>query len=35
MLFDGGKEILAGFGDKLSAKAATELERQGVEIHTA
>jgi len=33
-LFDGGKEILAGFGDKLSAKAAAELERQGVEIHT-
>ena len=34
ILFDGGKEILAGFGDKLSAKAAKELERQGVEIHT-
>ena len=34
MLFDGGKEILAGFGDRLSAKAAKELERQGVEIHT-
>ena len=34
MLFDGGKEILAGFGDKLSAKGAKELERQGVEIHT-
>ena len=34
MLFDGAKEILAGFGDRLSAKAAKELERQGVEIHT-
>jgi NADH dehydrogenase len=34
MLFDGGKEILAGFGDRLSAKGAKELERQGVEIHT-
>ena len=34
LLFDGGKEILAAFGDRLSAKAAKELERQGVEIHT-
>jgi NADH dehydrogenase len=34
MLFDGGKEILAGFGESLSAKGAKELERQGVEIHT-
>jgi NADH dehydrogenase len=34
MLFDGGKEILAGFGDRLSVKGAEELERQGVEIHT-
>jgi NADH dehydrogenase len=34
MLFDGGKEILAGFGENLSAKGAKELERQGVEIHT-
>src|SRR5689334_109843 len=33
-LFDGGKEILAGFGDRLSAKGAEELTRQGVEIHT-
>src|SRR3954452_13402432 len=33
-LFDGGKEILAGFGENLSAKGAKELERQGVEIHT-
>ena len=29
LLFDGGKEILAGFGDRLSAKAAKELERLG------
>ncbi len=32
LLFDGGKEILANFGDRLSAKAAAELERLGVEI---
>jgi NADH:quinone reductase (non-electrogenic) len=32
VLFDGGKEILASFGDRLSGKAATELERLGVEI---
>jgi NADH dehydrogenase len=34
LLFDGGKAILAGFGDRLSSKGANELERQGVEIHT-
>ncbi len=34
LLFDGGKTILAGFGDRLSAKGAKELEHQGVEIHT-
>jgi NADH:quinone reductase (non-electrogenic) len=34
LLFDGGDEILAGFGDRLSAKAAHGLERLGVEIHT-
>lgn len=34
LLFDGGEEILAGFGDRLSARGAKELERQGVEIHT-
>src|SRR5919198_5557094 len=34
LLFDGGREILATFGDRLSAIAATELEGQGVEIHT-
>ena len=32
VLFDGGKEILANFGDRLSGKAAGELERMGVEI---
>jgi NADH dehydrogenase len=32
LLFDGGKEILAGFGDRLSAKGAQGLERLGVEI---
>jgi NADH dehydrogenase len=34
LLFDGGKEILAGFGDRLSSKASKELSRLGVEIHT-
>jgi NADH:ubiquinone reductase (H+-translocating) len=34
LLYDGGKAILASFGDSLSGKAAKELERQGVEIHT-
>jgi NADH dehydrogenase len=34
LLYDGGEKVLASFGDKLSAKAAKELERQGVEIHT-
>jgi NADH:quinone reductase (non-electrogenic) len=34
LLFDGGKEILAGFGDRLSSKASKELARLGVEIHT-
>lgn len=34
LLFDGGKEILAGFGDRLSAKGAKELGRLGVEIRT-
>jgi len=33
-LFDGGEEILAGFGDRLSSTAARELEKQGVQIHT-
>jgi NADH dehydrogenase len=34
LLFDGGKEILAGFGDRLSAKGVRGLERLGIEIHT-
>jgi NADH dehydrogenase len=34
LLFDGGKEVLAGFGEHLSAKGAQGLERLGVEIHT-
>lgn len=34
MLFDGGKAVLGTFGDRLSAKAAKELESLGVEIHT-
>jgi NADH:ubiquinone reductase (H+-translocating) len=33
LLFEGGPEILASFGDRLSGKAARELERIGVEIH--
>lgn len=33
ILFDGGKEILATFGDKLSGIGTRELERTGVEIH--
>lgn len=32
LLFDGGKEILANFGDQLSQKAARDLERLDVEI---
>ena len=32
LLLDGGKEPLATFGHRLSAKAATELERVGVEL---
>ena len=33
LLFDGGAEVLATFGDRLSAKAAGALERLGVELH--
>jgi NADH dehydrogenase len=33
LLFEGGPEILATFGDKLSGKATHELEKMGVEIH--
>ena len=35
LLFDGGKEVLAAFGDQLSGKAAKGLEHLGVEIHTS
>ena len=34
LLFDGGKEILATFGDKLSEIGRRELEATGVEVHT-
>ncbi len=34
VLVDGGPEILAAFGDRLSQKAARELERLGVTIRT-
>jgi len=34
VLVDGGQEILASFGDRLSQKAADELERLGVAIRT-
>jgi NADH dehydrogenase len=34
LLFDGGKEILATFGDRLSQIGTSELQGQGVEIHT-
>ena len=32
LLFDGGKEILANFGNQLSRKAVGELQRLGVQI---
>jgi NADH:ubiquinone reductase (H+-translocating) len=34
LVFDGGKQLLTGFGDRLSSKAAQGLEHLGVEIHT-
>ena len=34
VLVDGGKEVLATFGDRLSQKAAAELRRLGVTIRT-
>jgi NADH:ubiquinone reductase (H+-translocating) len=34
LLFEGGNAILATFGDRLSAKAKTALEKTGVEVHT-
>ena len=33
LLFEGGKEILTSFGDRLSERVA-ELEKLGVEVHT-
>jgi NADH dehydrogenase len=33
LLFDGGPQILATFGDKLSREATRQLEKIGVEIH--
>ncbi len=33
LLFDGGKEVLAMFGDRLSGKAAKGLEDLGIELH--
>lgn len=33
LLFDGGSEPLAVFGDKLSHRATDELEKLGVELH--
>ena len=35
LLFEGGPEILANFGDRLSNKAARELKKIGVEIHVS
>ena len=35
LLFEGGPEILANFGDKLSNKAARELKKICVEIHVS
>jgi NADH:ubiquinone reductase (H+-translocating) len=32
LLFDGGKEPLASFGDELCAKATREIERTGVQL---
>ncbi len=34
LLFEGGDAILATFGDRLSAKAKTALEKTGVDVHT-
>jgi NADH dehydrogenase len=33
LLFDGGEQVLATFGDRLSAKAAKGLEHLGIELH--
>ena len=34
VLFEGGKEILASFGDRLSERARKALEKGGVEVQT-
>lgn len=34
MLFEGGDEILATFGHKLSGRATTGMDKIGVEVHT-
>ncbi len=34
LIVDGGKEVLASFGDRLSAKAAKALEKNGIEIRS-
>jgi NADH dehydrogenase len=33
ILFEGSSEILGGFGERLSSKGRSELERTGVEVH--
>ena len=33
LVFDGGKQVLATFGDRLSGKAAKDLEQLGIELH--
>jgi len=35
LLFEGGEEILASFGDDLSARGARELHDTGVEVHAS
>ncbi len=35
LLFEGGKEILASFGDELSERGARELQETGCEIHAS
>jgi NADH dehydrogenase len=34
LLFEGGQDILATFGDRLSEKGTKELQKTGVEVHT-
>ncbi|MGZ6636576.1 MAG: NAD(P)/FAD-dependent oxidoreductase [Solirubrobacteraceae bacterium] len=34
LLFEGGEEILATFGDRLSGKGTKALQKTGVEVHT-